>query len=57
MEDINGESMIIYSILDGTGKIKYEKGELEIKKGESILIPVNVKVNIEGNLELLRTII
>ena len=57
MEDINGESMIIYSILDGAGKIKYEKGELEIKKGESILIPVNVKVNIEGNLELLRTII
>ena len=49
--------MIIYSILDGKGKIKYENGELIIKKGESILVPVNVKVNIEGNLELLRTII
>ena len=56
-EDINQGSMIIYSILDGKGKIKYENGELIIKKGESILVPVNVKVNIEGNLELLRTII
>ena len=56
-EDSNSGSMIIYSILDGTGKIKYENGELEIKKGESILVPVNVKVNIQGNLELLRTII
>ena len=56
-EDINQGSMIIYSILGGKGKIKYENGELIIKKGESILVPVNVKVNIEGNLELLRTII
>ena len=57
IEDIYEKSMIIYSILEGTGKIKYKEGELEIKKGESILVPVNVKVSIEGDMELLRTII
>jgi mannose-6-phosphate isomerase len=56
-EDIDKKSMIIYSILEGTGKIKYEDGELEIKKGESILVPVNVNVSLEGDIELLRTII
>ena len=57
MEDFCGESLIIYSILDGAGSIKSENHTLDIKKGESILIPVNVKVEVDGNLELLRTII
>ncbi|MBP9478445.1 MAG: class I mannose-6-phosphate isomerase [Sebaldella sp.] len=57
MEDFCNESLIIYSILDGKGSIKSENHLLDIKKGESILIPVNVKVEVEGNLELLRTII
>ena len=57
MEDFCDESLIIYSILDGAGSIKSENHTLDIKKGESILIPVNVKVELDGNLELLRTII
>ena len=57
MEDFCDESLIIYSILDGAGSIKSENHTLDIKKGESILIPVNVKVEVDGNLELLRTII
>lgn len=56
-EDFNTKSLIIYSILDGQGKIKFENGELDIKKGESILVPVNVKVLLTGNVELLRTVI
>lgn len=56
-EDFNSESLIIYSILDGQGKIKFENDELNIKKGESILVPVNVKVLLTGNMELLRTVI
>lgn len=57
IEDFCDSSLIIYSILDGKGSIKSENHLLDIKKGESILIPVNVKVEVDGNLELLRTII
>jgi len=30
---------------------------LELKKGENILIPVDLKVQLEGNFEILRTTI
>ena len=30
---------------------------LEIHKGESLLVPVNVKVKLNGNIEILRTTI
>lgn len=54
--------MIIYSILEGKGTIshKNENGEiisLEIQKGESLLVPVNIEVKLNGELEILRTII
>ena len=50
--------MIIYTVLDGSGKIFWNKNEvLELKKGENILIPVNLKVKLEGNFEILRTVI
>ena len=39
---------------------KNENGEiisLEIQKGESLLVPVNIEVKLNGELEILRTII
>lgn len=57
-EDFCSESMIIYTILDGNGKIFWNENEfLELKKGENILIPVDLKVRLEGNFEILRTTI
>lgn len=60
-EDVNEKSMIIYSILNGKGKIEYtlnnEKKEVSIQKGETVLIPVGMDVELIGELEILRTII
>lgn len=60
-EDVNEKSMIIYSILNGKGKIEYtlnnEKKEVLIQKGETVLIPVGMDVELIGELEILRTII
>ena len=60
-EDVNEKSMIIYSILNGKGKIEYtlnnEKKEVSIQKGETVLIPVGIDVELIGELEILRTII
>ena len=60
-EDVNKKSMIIYSILNGKGKIEYtlnnEKKEVLIQKGETVLIPVGINIELIGELEILRTII
>lgn len=60
-EDINKKSMTIYSILNGKGKIEYtlnnEKKEVLIQKGETVLIPVGIDIELIGELEILRTII
>ena len=57
-EDVNNESMTIYSFLEGEGKIVWgENEELLVKKGETILIPVGIKTKTIGNFEILRTII
>lgn len=60
--DYEKDSMIIYSILDGEGCIEYKENDkinkIEIKKGETILIPVNLEIELMGvNLEILKTII
>ena len=47
--------MLIYSILEGEASIEYLDGSLKVKKGETVLIPANVKVKVKGNLELLRS--
>lgn len=57
LEDKREESMIIYSILEGNGIIIYENMEIKVQKGETVLIPPHLKVEIVGNLEVLRTII
>ena len=57
-KDTNAESMTIYSFLEGEGKIVWEdNGELSVKKGETVLIPVGIKTKTVGNFEILRTII
>ena len=57
-EDVNNESMTIYSILEGEGKIVWgENEELPVKKGETVLIPVGINTKTIGNFEILRTII
>ena len=57
-EDVNNESMTIYSFLEGEGKIVWGSNEeLSVKKGETVLIPVGIKTKTVGNFEILRTII
>jgi len=57
-EDVNNESMTIYSFLEGEGKIVWgENEELLVKKGETILIPAGIKTKTVGKFEILRTII
>lgn len=55
--DYEHDSFIIYSILSGNGVIKWADEKLSIGIGETVLIPVKLAVEIEGHLEVLRTII
>lgn len=50
-EDISKKSFIVYSILEGNGYIGNEK----VKYGETILVPINYKVKLNGNMVILRT--
>lgn len=56
-DDRNNESMIIYSILEGKGTINQDDYSLEIRKGESILVPPHMNVTLKGDLQILRTVI
>ena len=56
-EDINEESMIIYSILEGKGNIESSDSALDIQKGESVLVPPHMKISLKGDFEILRTTI
>ena len=49
-------NMLIYSILEGDGIIEYLGESLKVKKGETVLIPANIKVKVKGSLELLRSL-
>lgn len=49
------KNMLIYSILEGEGIIEYLGESLKVKKGETVLIPANIKVKVKGSLELLRS--
>lgn len=49
------QSFEIIMCLDGSGKLKYDKDEEEIKKGDSLLLPACLgEYEIEGDLKLLR---
>lgn len=54
MKDIEKDSFIIYNILEGTGKIKSDMEEIQVKSGESVLIPNSVEIEISENLSFLR---
>ncbi|NYV28443.1 class I mannose-6-phosphate isomerase [Streptobacillus felis] len=51
--DVN---MSIYSILEGKGILEGEGELLEIRKGETVLVPANVSIKITGKLEVLRSL-
>lgn len=50
------KNMLIYSILEGKGVIEYLGESLKVEKGETVLIPANIKVKVKGSLELLRSL-
>lgn len=50
------KNMLIYSILEGEGVIEYLGESLKVEKGETVLIPANIKVKVKGSLELLRSL-
>lgn len=50
------ERFYILTCTEGHGKIVYDKGELNIAKGESVLIPATLgQYSIEGNLSVLKS--
>ena len=53
-KDINKESFMIYTILDGSGSIKSENRKIEVKIGDSVLIPCAVEVEMSGEISFLR---
>ncbi len=44
----------IYSNIEGKGKIVYNNKEVEFKKGDTFFIPTKLKIEIIGDLELLK---
>ena len=54
----NIDTFYAISITDGSGKIYYENKEINIKKGDSFIIPAKLgEYKIEGNIELLKSYI
>ena len=47
------DSFISLVVLDGELTVKWEDGEFEVKKGDSIFIPANFKVNLIGKAQIL----
>lgn len=55
-EESNKERFFIFTCVEGNGVIYFDNGELDIKKGDSILIPANLgKYEFKGNMELLKS--
>lgn len=53
-DEIN-ESFKIYSIVNGSGKLKYGKNSCLVKKGETILVPSKLNISFSGKLEILKS--
>lgn len=49
----NEDSFISLVVLSGAVTLTYDGGEIKAKKGNSIFVPANLKVNISGESELL----
>lgn len=55
-EDTENERFLLYTCLEGQGKIVYSQGEELIIKGESVLIPSSLgQFKIKGELKLIKT--
>ncbi|MBQ7668173.1 MAG: class I mannose-6-phosphate isomerase [Clostridia bacterium] len=53
---VDNSSFMSFLVLDGEGKINYENGTLEYKKGDSLFIPAGFgSINITGTSEFLTT--
>jgi mannose-6-phosphate isomerase len=43
-------------VIEGAGTIKYEEGQLDISKGETLMIPASLgEYEITGNIKALKT--
>lgn len=47
------ESFVSLVVLDGSANFKWDKDEFQIKKGDSIFVPANFHIKLEGNAEIL----
>ncbi|WP_066498743.1 type I phosphomannose isomerase catalytic subunit [Abyssisolibacter fermentans] len=55
-EESDVERFYIYTCIEGKGQIAYDKGVVELAKGDSILIPATLgKYKIKGNLQILKS--
>lgn len=56
IEESNKERFFIFTCVEGNGVIYFDNGELEIKKGDSLLIPATLgKYEFKGTMELLKS--
>ena len=53
MDIYSSDSFVSLIVLDGNAIIKWNDGEINAKKGDSIFIPANFKAEIKGNAEIL----
>lgn len=54
VDEIN-ENFKVYSILEGEGNILHDGIKYPIKKGDTYMIPANLEVYIDGNVEILKS--
>jgi len=55
-ENADGEKFSVYIICSGAGKITYDGGELDVKMGETLLIPAAMgEYKIEGTLKAVKS--
>lgn len=47
----------IYSVIDGEGSVRTEEKIYRIGKGETLFIPANLEVTLDGNIEILKSYI
>ncbi|MGB6127987.1 MAG: type I phosphomannose isomerase catalytic subunit [Psychrilyobacter sp.] len=53
--DVDNDSFMIYSILEGDGNLNYDGETYPIKKGDTWYIPPKLEVSVEGKLEILKS--
>lgn len=55
--DYSDTSFIIYSFLKGEATLYWNNDKINIKMGETMLIPINTKICIKGDIDIIRTIL